>query len=238
MSELVTQDVFELTLARPAELATGEAPWLVHLWWRAPAQGQRLVQVYVDGQWAAMTDSPNERELWLLMDRSVPHRLELLAVDAMDPEVWSRSWPGSLRGWSGVRDSAHWVWLRDEALPADTKLELLAPEGALASGPLWSAQAHRGGFGAVFGEGGFGYDAATGPGLGLGSLGDGPLGTDGSALEHTMTGLPEGASRVSTRVTATGRLGADAETELEIAHVPEPVRGLERVGDSAVRWER
>lgn len=175
-----TQDVFAYVLARRVGMRDVQHRGLVHLAWSAPLQGERLVQWYVNGVWAGVSDSPSDREAWLVLDCDKHHQIELLAVNQEDAATSS---PQFLAGIDPpTSPTASVVVLRDMTLPIDLQLEVAVEGQEAIETPLFSPTAPRGGFGAVFGEGGFGYDASTGPGLGLGQLGYGPLGTDGEAL--------------------------------------------------------
>lgn len=177
-----TQDVFELVLARPVIARSGEHLALVHLWWSAPEQGDRLVQVYVDGELVEMSQDPLQRDLWLMCDRGRDHRIELLAVPLSGVDgIWhDRS--DLLQGWDpAVKSGLSLAVLRDELLPVDTCVSVEVDGQIIDRGPMWPAWESRGGMGALFGLGAFGFDVVTGPGLGVGELGMGPLGTDGTA---------------------------------------------------------
>lgn len=178
MNQQATQSGLELTLARPVTLPGGDHPALVHLWWRGAVDEGQLVQVYVDGELYDATEDSRHQQMWLLLDRSRAHRIELLAVDAS--AVWLAQ-PEKLASWAPpVEDGVSLTLLRDERLAVDTRVSVELA-GMVDGAPLWPSESHRGGFGALFGEGGFGFDAVTGPGLGGGEFGHGPLGADGTA---------------------------------------------------------
>ncbi|MEX1017514.1 MAG: hypothetical protein WDZ31_12295 [Phycisphaeraceae bacterium] len=237
-----TQDIFELTLARPATHAQGDDAMQVHLWWRAPQQGDRLVQVYVDGALYDVTAWPAQRAMWLLLDRTRAHRIELLAVDpaAEGGDVW-RARPELLRTWSPtVPDVAAVTVLRNETLPVTAELGLAVDDGPATVTPLWPADVARGGFGALFGEGGFGSDAATGPGLGEGELGVGPLGADGVAWHWRHTHLPDGTRTLALNLhdpTGQPLLASPAERLLTIEHLPAPADGMWIDEPATLRWQ-
>ena len=212
----VTQDVFDLVLARGVLMELGEHGGLAHVWWRAPLQDERLVQVYVDGELAEVTDWPDEREVWLTLDRSRPHRIELLAVDAPDA---LEPHPEALRSWDRAFNTLEAAVLRDERLAVESVVSA-AVDGAVADeGPMWSARDHRGGFGALFGVGPFGMDDATGPGLGGGELGYGVLGTDGAAWRWNRTDIDAGAHEVV--IEARDEEGSPAALGIAMMHAVE-----------------
>lgn len=233
-----TQDVFELVLARPVVTAAGDHGALVHLWWRTTeALGERLVQVYVDGELADVTAEPTQREMWLLIDRAQGRRIELLAVDPA--EAW-RAQPESLVSWQpSVRSAAALALVRDEALPVDARVGVSVDGVLVDEAVLWAGQDHRGGFGALFGEGGFGIDAATGPGLGNGELGMGALGADGSAWRWRRDDLAIGTHALT--VTAHDAGGQEAAPphvleDVAVDRLPEPTTTPTIDPDFTLRW--
>ena len=198
MSELHTQSVFELVLARPVLNQHERRTGLVHLWWRAPQQGHRLTQVYADDQLLAVTTHPRQREMLLTLDRARPTRIELLAVDADELDAALTARPDLLGGWTpAVHDSADVALLRDESLPIGTRVTVRAGGALVAESAMWDAADHRGGHGALFGLGGFGADDATGLGLGRGELGAGPLGTDTTLWRWRGRDIPPGADELT-----------------------------------------
>ncbi len=202
-----TQDVFELVLARHVVTAGGAAgavrhPMLLHVWWRAPQQGSRLVQMYVDGELYGVTSDPQEREMWVVTSLTAARRVELLAVDSEDAEALARIWPRHLRTWpAAVASVLDTAVVRDERLPVDAWMDVRLDGGQAQRVPLWPRDEHRGGFGVLFGYGGFGHDDATGPGLGEGQLGCGPLGSDGTAWRWRARGLDAGGHAIEVQAT-------------------------------------
>ena len=221
-----TQTIFDLVLARPVVWPGGDDPHAVHLWWRLIGgdTGGRVVQVYVDGELhdaaGDATGEPTQREVWLWLDRSAPRQIELLAVDPR--EAW-RPRPELLRGVSPrTRPRAEVRLVRHESLPVEARVEVWVGGERVHDSPLWDAGAHRGGFGALFGLGGFGTDAATGPGLGEGQLGLGPLGADGEAWTWRSDVLPPGEHEVELRLTRAGEPLTATTRRLLIDRLPEP----------------
>ena len=219
-----TQDVFELVLVRGVQTPAGEHEHLAHLWWLAPRQGDRRVQVYVDGELVEATAHREQRDLWLMLDRSRPHRVELLAVSP-EADVWQPH-PQHLQAWRPtVQSRASLALLRDEALPVDATVEMSVDGQARPAAALWPGDEHRSGFGGLFGEGGFGLGAATGPGLGLGELGYGPLGSDGTAFRWRDEGLLPGPLMLDVAVRdGQGRhVAGPTSVELDVQGLPAAV---------------
>lgn len=235
-----TQDIFELVLARPLVHADGDDAMQVHLWWRAPQQGSRLVQVYVNDALHDVTAWPAHREMWLLLDRTQAQRIELLAVDpALVNDVW-RPQPALLKQWSpGIADVAALSLVRDEALPVGTQVTVSIDGSEVDRGPLWSSETTRSGFGALFGEGGFGTDAATGPGLGEGELGFGPLGSGGTAWRWRRDDLPAGAQAIELAVHELDGQSVLAPMTLPphtLERLPAPAQGVRAEPGPVLRW--
>lgn len=217
-----TSDVFEIVLAR----SVVGRPWEVWVSWSAPQQGDRLVQAYVDQEWVAVTGDASDRELWLTIDASRRRTLELLAVPramAGEPLAWrlpSRE--------AGLRHAVTARVLRDEAWPPGSMLHWQADGGRKRHEPVWPAGRHRGGFGGLFGLGAFGFDHATGPGLGRGELGWGPLGADAESLTLIERDLPAGPASLSLRLTdgAGVALAAMQRDPAALARPPQPAGDL------------
>lgn len=232
-----TQQVFELVLARPVDTPDLQHAQLVHLIWRAPEQGDRLVQVYLNGQLAAASRSIAQREMWLMVDNDRHTEIELLAVHS---SVVTNDLGDYLAGINpSTQPFAALRILRDTSLPADSCVSIEV-DGASHGDQtlLFSPSDSRGGFGAVFGEGGFGYDNVTGPGLGLGELGLGPLGSDGRALQWRSDTLAQGSRRIdislqdAAGVSTTHTTGFDAV----IDRLPDPPGGVALTDELTLTW--
>ena len=217
-----TQDVFELVLARPVVTHAGEHGRLVHLWWRAPLQGNRLVQVYVNDELYDVTLDTTVREMLLVLDRARLQRIELLAVPADDSVAVWRPQPGLLGSWRpAVRSVAEVALVRDADLPDDTQLVVSVDGVQTDHSPMWPA-----------------IESMTGPGVGLGDLGAGPLGDDGNAWRWRRDDLPTGPHNLRfDAVDPAGQAVADPLTHtLSIERLPEPVTGLIISQDFQLNW--
>lgn len=237
----LTQDIFEKVLARPVLADTGEPDAaLVHLWWSAPLQGDRIVHVFLDGQWADASEDPQQRELWLMCDRRQPHRIELLAGSVSEAgQALSREAASQLKSWNPpVQDFVEAQLLRDSHLPADTRVEVRVDGEVQQTVPLWGDGDSRGGMGAIFGNGAFGDDQLTGPGLGMGELGAGPLGVDGEAWTFRQWHLPAGSHTLELQgVDAQGHMLTPSRLiPFEADSSPQPARSFEFTPDFKLIW--
>jgi len=233
--DIPTQAVFERVVARPVATPALHHTRLVHVRWRAPQQADRLVQVYVNRRLSAVTRRSAQREAWLVLDPALHHEIELLAVA---PASSAQDHAALLQGpIPRTTPAVELALLRDVAQPIDARVRVTANDAAdAACAPLFSGRAARAGFGAVFGEGGFGYDAATGPGLGLGELGLGPLGVDGAALRYRDAALPSGAATLDLTLTSPAGEHTCLDLERTIDRLPAPPRDLALNADLQLTW--
>ncbi|NJL31002.1 MAG: hypothetical protein HC898_04890 [Phycisphaerales bacterium] len=118
-----TQSVIERLVARLVEGERG----LVHVQWLAGAQGQRVVQVYVDGRLSEVAGDAQVRELWVMADAARAHRVDVLAVPAA--EAWKDH-----AGLLAAEGETHVGWqpgvIRDLRLPVDTRMQVRAGGGS------------------------------------------------------------------------------------------------------------
>lgn len=233
-------DVFEGVLVRSVKAGQADDPMRCLCRWSVAEPGDRLVQVYVDGVLAGVTDGPEQRELWVLVDRSQPHRIELLAIDADRPDLWMRSQPqaiSSAADGSVVRPCI--TLLRDPNLPPDARVEIHVDGKALTHQPMWDHDEPRSGFGGLFGYGAFGYDDATAWGLGLGQLGLGPLGQDATAWHWHGPPLSPGTHQLAVQVRdGAGRVVTTAHTsQVAVDPAPASVTSLAIDQVPALTWQ-
>lgn len=230
-----TQDVFEMVLARWAEHGPRG---LGHLVWRAPQQGDRLVQVYVDGALYDVSVTAEQREMWLHLETGRAHRIELLAVPA--EEAWNDH-GAELSGWlPSFTSTAELALLRDEALDIDGRVVVTVDGRLDCRDRMWCGGDWRGGFGALFGEGRFGHDDATAPGFALGELGAGAFGSDGSAWRWRRDGLPAGAHTIEVAVEdAAGRVIGELSSPVEVVvdGAPGAAKNLRMEPGFVLRWD-
>lgn len=145
-----------------------EHPLAVRIGWSGPLRGGRAVAVWVDGLLASWTGVSGSTGLWVLMDRTIEHYVEVREVSLED------LLEGRVR--PPVADAL--VVLRDERWPVDAWV-VFSGNGVRLSRRVWADGVGRGGFGSRFGTGAFGIEGEGGPGLGGGSLGWEPLGSGG-----------------------------------------------------------
>jgi len=193
MHDQPTQDVFDAVLLRPATDGSG----LAHLTWRAAEQADRVVQVYADGLLYDATAAPTDRAMWLQLDPTRGHAIELLAVPI--DQRWADHREALGGGSPALTLTAAVELNRDESLPIDSRVAVHIDGEPVHERPLWASTDHRGGFGGLFGEGPFGRDPATAPGSGLGEFGFGAFGSDGTAWRWRGR-LPGGEHTIETRI--------------------------------------
>lgn len=229
------ETILELTLARQADTAQGPHPHLVHLWWRAARQREKLVRVFVDGELFATTLDPSQRELWLTLDRGAWHFIQLVVIEAAsvnDPGITPpQPWNPPLRSHVSV------ALPRDERLDAEVWIEASINGVVTDRAPLWPADEPRGGFGGTFGYGALGAASATAPGLGRGTLGRGRLGSDASTLAWRRR-LPEGGATIRFEARGgDGRLAAEPAEFTANSVTPPPAASQLRIDpDFTLRW--
>lgn len=225
-------DIFERVTAR----SVVDRPWEVELAWSAPQQGDRLVQVYVDQRLAAVTSDPAVERVWLVIEPSRRRTIELLATPGADA---GRERPWLLR--SRQLQQRHAVSARvtrDESLPVGASLRWRIDGGENRDTPVWPGDAHRGGFGGLFGLGGFGFDTVTGLGLGRGELGRGPLGSDGRTLRIADRDAAAGSHTASLAAVdlAGNPLSPEVVDTQTIQRPPEAASGL-RFENGVLTWQ-
>ena len=229
-----TQAVFETSAVRAVWNGTDEHVGLVQVAWRGQTGGY-AVQVYVEGAWAAVSGS-GASWVWLLLDRSSVQRVELLAVDPSEAaKDYHQRLPGLARSSDGRVQAAV---RRDLSWPVDSKVRFTIDD-QMHERVVWSASTDRPGFGGLFGEGAFGYDDATGPGLGMTGLGEGALGMDVGALRFESEALDAGRYEASLRLTdraGRARSGALELGEVEVLPWPGAVEGVVVEG-SSMHWQ-
>jgi len=200
---------------------------LALLTWRQAACDDRLTQVYVDGRWYDTTDQPTQRQRWLELDRSIHHRIELLAVAPADrwTDFGSRLTDLSSTGRVSV------ALTRDSALDIDSAVQVYVDGQLVESRPMWTAADPRAGFGGAFGIGEFGRDEITGPGHALGAFGVGPFGSDGQPWRWADDHLAPGMHEIDVRIIDThGRIVGELDESIE-HEIAEP---MTRIGSLTI----
>ncbi len=188
-------------------------------------------QLYINGQLADVTDTPQQRAFDVVADTSAQE----LAVIAVPARYRYNNFAAELPASAGRPP-----WVCPLRLPLNTTHHpteilhvyhdnatgLLADEPALRQ-PLWPSSSAPWGFGTdAFGEGGFGFDASAAPGL-AGAFGLGPFGIDRECLTVDIPLQSEGLHQLELRATATSGEESDpTTTTFSAAPPPAPVAGL------------
>lgn len=171
-----TTDIFKSIFAQPVLTDAGEHPQLIEVSWVLLKNQGHAIQIYVDHEVREVVTETEQHSCWLALDRRRPHVIAVLGVDPTEAFV---AQPERLKAFQpDYKSHASLSMLRDESLPHDAVAEVKLDGTIVHQRPLWEGHIHRSGFGNLFGMGDFGNDAITGPGLGRGSLGHGPLGSD------------------------------------------------------------
>lgn len=219
--------------ATPAFAGRHEDPHLVFLEWADPALAGHALQVYVDDQLACLHLDAAQSSTWLRIDRSQSRRLSALLVPNDEPADLQRATPQRLEPDDPPYPAtANLLIARSPAAPDDASLEVrrqpdLPPDTA----PLWPGHLGRPGFGGLFGIDDHGFDHATGPGLGRGQLGMGPLGADGVAAQWHDPLAPQGTYTVQVATPTS----ANASIDLTVERPPQPPTGL-TFNNNEIRW--
>ncbi len=231
-----TQDVFELVLARPVVVTGGEHPSLVHVWWRAPQQGQRLVQIYVDDELFDATLDVSQHEVMVELDRTRPHRIELLAVPIDEPDSIWRTQPGLLNAWQPrISDSLSVDVIRDESLPIDTLIQVELDGSVVAESPLWTDIDMKS---AELIDGSLAFHEVSGLGVGGGELGAGALGFDGTMWRwKAAAGVGEHVLNIFAGSEAGESVALPVAITKHIEHLPSAVTGLQLNPPSTLAWD-
>ncbi|MEO1235561.1 MAG: hypothetical protein AAFX76_02105 [Planctomycetota bacterium] len=217
----------------------GEHDTLVHLQWRPP-DTPVAIQVYVNGDLADVVADSSSHEAWLILDRASVQEVELLALPLHNAvDVWAGP-PTSNGGFETTATSRIQVaLLRDETLPIDTKIGVLIDGNRVGEALFWNESDPRSGFGGLFGVGGFGRDAASGPGLGRGELGYGPLGIDGTAWRWRSLPLESGEHALELEASDAMGVSVGSASDLgsfATAPTPSPASHLSIDADFTLNW--
>ncbi|MCG3180557.1 MAG: hypothetical protein BIFFINMI_02919 [Phycisphaerae bacterium] len=210
-------EVLPDNLVRAGFLADGEDgqvdPGAIVVAWDRPTDApDGAVQVYVNGQLAAVCDDPARREMVAPADSGDTLAVALIATDvaSADGDHAGLLTPQQRGSRALLR------WPRLAAAGSEASVEIFGNGGGgeidfqtpLSDRPIdWFANsAGRWGFGLCSqGEGGFGYDAAQALGLGRGAFGIGEWGFDADWLSWLSEPLAAGEHRLA--AVARDRLG-------------------------------
>jgi hypothetical protein len=222
------QDIFDRVLLRPLE---PDAPGPALLSWQAASLGDRVVQVYVNGELYDVVDDSGETEWWLHLDRASDARIELWAVDPA--EAWIARPVETF-------DVAAAAIRRNPALPIDARIVARVDGRADGGRALWGPRDDRDGFGGHFGEGDFGHDSAALSGFGVGDWGIGSLGLDQPAWRWRRDDLPAGSHVLEFEaIDSSGRFvaGLAEPVPIVIRRLPRPADDPRVDADLTLHWQ-
>lgn len=213
------------------------AEGLALLSWRGDAPDATMaVQVYLDGELYDVAVDTNQREMWVRLPRSRNVAIELLAVPR--GELWQdRS--DALESWYPAWSPCASLAIgRDEAFANDVLVVATLDGEDEPPHPLWCAGDSRSGFGGLFGDGEFGYDDATAPGLGLGEFGVGDFGRDGFAWRWHLRDLTAGDHELALRIESPSGdpLAASDPLTTAIDRPPNAAATFEAASNFTLQW--
>lgn len=231
MSDAVDTNVITAMLVEPL------GPWAVMqqtviLRFQARLSPTKRVQIYMDGQLAAVTCDADQREVMLHVAGDRPHWIEAVVVDAA--LAWQ---PVEERGYD---PEPVWQWIgmlaKDANWPIDAQAVLWIDAEQAQRWAVWDGHDSAGGFGAWFGEQ-FGHDAATQPGFGQGDMGLASHGFDGRALKRIIDTLAPGTHAIQITIeSADGQTLATSPTVNHTVDTTEPPRTLQLENPWMLTW--
>lgn len=207
--------------------ANGEyiaAPRAALVKWRS-RHSDMFYQVYVNGEFAGVTDDCQQRQMLVQIPTSFesPVRIEVFAVQAKDAHIdFSDELDVSAANGGRVRITL----LRSQNLPIGATAYIYFDNGTgqidyekpLNHSPIkiWPAWQDKAGFGmSRFGVSDFGFDGAAAVGFGKGSFGHGQFGMDADTLQWTSSPMPAGVYKFGVKIIdEAGNESSSSETEL------------------------
>jgi len=170
----------------------------------------RLYQVYVNGRFAGVTVSPQQRQLVIQIPASFEAavRVEVVAVSTADAH---RDFSGEIGDAAICTTRIRLTLLRSQTLPAAATANIYFDNGIGAINydtplnpvpiSIWSCPQDKAGLGmGQFGLGDCGFDAGAAVGFAKGVFGHGQFGLDADAITWTSPVLPRGAYRFGVKV--------------------------------------
>ncbi|MDD4889769.1 MAG: hypothetical protein PHU85_07535, partial [Phycisphaerae bacterium] len=204
MSQLLPDNLVRVAIVADGRNDEGDAGAAL-VRWSLPdgTPADSLVQVYVNGQLAAVSDDPDQRELLV----AAPVRTAWPAAAVRLVAVSPAESGDDLRRLLGPQPRggrALLRWPRTNDAPLGATVNVFGNGGAgeidfaqpVNPEPIAWFPDGRGKWGFAlsgFGDGAFGYDASRSIGFGLGGFGIGELGFDAEWAEWLSDDLPEGA---------------------------------------------
>jgi hypothetical protein len=214
---------------------------LARVSWSVDGLAGRSVRIYVDGVlWDVVCDGA-VGEAWLMLDGAGARRVELASVAATEAFAGGAdSTPLEVAGWSpGFETSAELAVIRDERLAVESEVRVSVDGVDDGGHRYWDAAESRGGFGGLFGAGGFGWDGGASVGLGLGEFGVYGFGFGGTAWRWRDDGLSEGDHVLGLRV-EDGRgvelASLTEEAPASVEALPEAAAGLTVSEEMVLSW--
>jgi len=198
--------------------------------WKS-GHGDKLFQVYVNGERAGVTSDPEQREILVQYDHAHTAVIEVVWVTAEDK---FRDWGVQLTGCKKA-DGSHAVvcFSRRGTIPLGSEARLFGNGGSgeinfeeiLDRQVVWLEPTEKWGWGLdAFGQGDFGYSGTGAVGWGRGSFGNGEFGFDAELLSFESDELAAGRYRFAVRLAdESGNMDEGEILEVEMNIDPLPV---------------
>jgi len=231
---------FEMPAGFWADGRNVEMPRLALVRWRS-CWTDKFYQVYVNGQFAGVTVTSDQRQTIVQIPASLesPVRIEVFAVEADEADTDFGNQIGlPICQSARVRIS----FLRSQNLSVGSTVQIYWDNGSgeidygnpLTDRPIrvWPAWQDKAGLGmSKFGIGDFGYDSAAAVGFGKGDFGQGQIGLDAEAIEWISCSMRSGVYKFAMKVTdEVGNQSSSSETRQ--VTVTAPARPAEHVAVS------
>ncbi len=200
---------FEMPAGICADGRSIEMPRLALVRWRS-CWTDKFYQVYVNGRFAGVTVTSDQRQMMVQMPASLesPVRIEVFAAGADEADSdFGGQIDLPICQSARVRTS----FLRSQNLPIGSTIQIYWDNGSgeidygnpLTDRPIrvWPAWQDKTGLGmSKFGIGDFGYDSAAAVGFGKGNFGQGQFGLDAEAIEWTSCPMRSGVYKFAMKV--------------------------------------
>ena len=205
-------------------------PGLILVSWRSSV-ADMLFQVYVDGTWAGVTFSCDQRKMLVPCGHTRTVAIEILGVDPADQYV---DYSCELSSFTNDKDGGYvkLTWPQKGNLPWGSKIEIYGDNGSgvidydepLYSRNVWLHLSEKWGWGLdAMGRGDFGFSGTGAVGWGHGGLGRGEFGFDALIQSFSSEVLSPGLYQFAIRVVdSCGNYNSEDDTICQVYADPLP----------------